>query len=44
MVLLVYTLMRFDKNLISKSKIIENTKYSNKIIGIGENWARFLLR
>ena len=30
-----------DKNLISKSKIIENTKYSNKIIGIGETGLDF---
>ena len=30
-----------DKNLISKSKIIENTKHSNKIIGIGETGLDF---
>jgi len=30
-----------DKNLISKSKIIENTKHSNKIIGVGETGLDF---
>ena len=30
-----------DKNLISKDKIIENSKFSNKIIGIGETGLDF---
>ena len=30
-----------DKNLISKNKIIENSKFSNKIIGIGETGLDF---
>ncbi len=30
-----------DKNLVSKNKILENLKYSNKIIGIGETGLDF---